>query len=757
MQGLDISVFRHFPFMTLRLSGVVLRDSLWEHHHKDLLQAGEIDVRLSLVRSLFSGQIRIGKVFVEHGRIYFFTDSSGYSNTSVLTRDTGPGGKGGDPPDISFSDVEFVQEKLDKHKLFDLDIRQLEAELQKQGRILKMEIRTEVRAKSFSFNTGKGSFLRNQDIHGNFTLRYNLASKILEGKGAELMIGKNRFVFSGRFFPTVSPDPFSLSIDADHILYRQATALLTPDLQQKLDQYDIDKALAVHVSLDAGSADERVPLIKVRVNLDKGGVLTPLGRFTDVRFQGSFVNEWVHGEERGDRNSAIRFVSFSGSLQNIPVESDTVTITDLKKPILSAGLRSRFFLSSVNELSGSQSLRFSGGNCVLDAFYRGPLSRYDSTPSTLRGYLDLDSAVISYLPYQVTAGGLHGRILFQGRDVAVDHLSFQAGSSKLLLKGSAKNLVSILDNTTEDVTMDWTLRSPRLDVQDLAAIAGHAAETKRGREESSPFGQSSMRLDSLLRNGSIHIRIDAGAMVYQRFNALQTRADLLLTPHEIRLNELHMEQGGGKIEMKGRLSRGGSGNNPLSFRAQLEGVDLPGLFSSFDDFGLQSLRSRNLKGRVTADVELTGLLDERAKLAANSLKGNMELRVEDGQLVDFEPIEQIHNKVLQKRDLSEIRFGELKTGIELDSTTLTIHRMEIQSTALTVFVEGTYDLKRGPDLSLVIPISNLKERKPDVPPPNKGNEANPGLSVRMRARTGEDGKLKLSWDPFRKALKKKAD
>jgi hypothetical protein len=33
------------------------------------------------------------------------------------------------------------------------------------------------------------------------------------------------------------------------------------------------------------------------------------------------------------------------------------------------------------------------------------------------------------------------------------------------------------------------------------------------------------------------------------------------------------------------------------------------------------------------------------------------------------------------------------------------------------------------------------------------NKNKPGLSVRLRARTGEDGKLKVTWDPFNKASK----
>jgi hypothetical protein len=57
-------------------------------------------------------------------------------------------------------------------------------------------------------------------------------------------------------------------------------------------------------------------------------------------------------------------------------------------------------------------------------------------------------------------------------------------------------------------------------------------------------------------------------------------------------------------------------------------------------------------------------------------------------------------------------------------------------------------------MELQIPLSNLKQRKVDAPLESKGNDSKGGLSVHLRAKTGEDGKLKISWDPFRKGLKK---
>jgi hypothetical protein len=58
-------------------------------------------------------------------------------------------------------------------------------------------------------------------------------------------------------------------------------------------------------------------------------------------------------------------------------------------------------------------------------------------------------------------------------------------------------------------------------------------------------------------------------------------------------------------------------------------------------------------------------------------------------------------------------------------------------------------------MSLQIPLRNLsKDRDQDIPPESRGNDGKAGLSVRLRAKTGPDGKLKISWDPFKKALKK---
>jgi hypothetical protein len=757
---IDISYFRHFPYVTLHLSKVILHDSLWQIHHHDLLKAENVDLRISLFSSLFAGRPRVDKIFLQQGSIYLFTDSTGYTNTSMLhQRDSTTTDKREMKwPEISLADMKFVMERQDKKKLFDFDIRQLNGHIEKNNRTLFLELSTDMQVNSFSFNTEKGSFLKNKSLSGHLRLQFNTASKILQFNKQSLQIAGHSFLFSGRFFPEVSPDPFFLSIETQEISYKQATALLTPILQQKLDQYDIDKPVSVNVTLDAGSADDHTPQINIRMNLIKGSVSTPIGRFSETSFNASFTNEWIHGHKREDENSGLRLLLFSGNWSTIPLRADTITITNLKHPLLSSDLHSKLELTKLNELTGSRSIQFRKGMGELNITCRAPLSGNDSTAVSINGSLNIDSATVDYVPYRFLLTDCNGKIRFRDQDLLIDRLEAHAGSTKVSVKGVAQKLVSLIDKNPGNVSINWTLTTPRLNVGDFTSLAGKPVQpvpSETGKRDINLFGGSANRLDRLLSDGTIHLQLEAADLRYKSFSGAHAKAELLFSGNEIKLNNMEIQQGSGSLTLSGNLHRTDDGGpNPVNLQSHMEQVDLPGIFSAFSNFGQKALLDKNLKGKLTADVHMTGQLTDKAALVQNSLKGTVNFSVKGGQLLDFDPMEKLQETVLKKRDFSEIHFSELKNQLDLDTTTLTIHRMEIQSTAFTLFVEGLYDWKTGADMSLQLPLSNLKkDRNPDIPPDNKGTDSKTGISLRLRAKTQDDGKLKISWDPFKKALK----
>jgi len=54
------------------------------------------------------------------------------------------------------------------------------------------------------------------------------------------------------------------------------------------------------------------------------------------------------------------------------------------------------------------------------------------------------------------------------------------------------------------------------------------------------------------------------------------------------------------------------------------------------------------------------------------------------------------------------------------------------------------------DLSIQIPLSNLRKRPKDYEPAREGNESNPGASIYLRAKSNNKGEVKVGLDVFKK-------
>jgi hypothetical protein len=81
--------------------------------------------------------------------------------------------------------------------------------------------------------------------------------------------------------------------------------------------------------------------------------------------------------------------------------------------------------------------------------------------------------------------------------------------------------------------------------------------------------------------------------------------------------------------------------------------------------------------------------------------------------------------------------------------------MEIQSNVLSMFVEGIYSMKGTTDMSIQVPLSNLKKRKADYKPENVGTDKKGGSSIYIRGRPGADGNIQFKADLFNKFKKGK--
>jgi uncharacterized protein involved in outer membrane biogenesis len=756
----DINIgFKHtFPRIAFTIDSLTLRDSLWYQHHHDLIYASRLYATLDFFK-LIVGKINIARIQFLEPKIYLYTDSTGYSNTSLFKKNQPP--KNNAPKNLSYPILEInngslVIDKSDNKKFFAYSIPKLECDIQTDegDPALRINANLDCKIEKMIFNAEKGPFLEGKTVAGKFQFKFNRDSKVLQFEKIKLAVDHQLFIFKGKFFLAEVPTPFILSWETDDLSFKKAASFLSQNIRLKLEPYNISESIK-HLtgSLDNSEPEYKTPLIHLRLNVENKTINTPVVNINNSSFTATFNNEEIKGRGHEDSNTVMHFFPLTGSLEQITFKCDSVVIRNLIHPRMNMHIISDFQLENINNYLDETELAFTKGLGKINMVYSGSLEKYYDSLRMITGIFTMDSASIDYVPRNISFINGKGNIRFTGKDMIVDNLNLNSGNTDLVMNGSLKSLFYLINQKNNKLTLDWNIRSNKLNLNDFIAYLKQKRVVAASRKKKSSLAQTLTAFTHLLETADFNLSLNAKQLIYKKFYADNLQAAMIMNDNFINLKDIKLRHAGGSISMQGIL-RNEPASNPFSFNAQLRNVNVSKIFYAFNNFGLHSPTDKNLAGSLTADITMQGGVTTRAQLIPGELKGFVKFNIENGQLINFEPVQKIQETVFKSRNFSDIQFADLHDLLEINGDNIKVNRMEIRSSVLTMFVEGNYNTKNGPDLSIQVPLSNLKANKDSVLV-NKGIFSKTGVSARLRAQRGSDGKIKISWDPFNKAGKKK--
>ncbi len=269
------------------------------------------------------------------------------------------------------------------------------------------------------------------------------------------------------------------------------------------------------------------------------------------------------------------------------------------------------------------------------------------------------------------------------------------------------------------------------------------------------MGDISKKIDAVLEQGRLNVNLKASRMTYKKLRAANVAANVSLLQDRYLINNVSMEQGGGRMNLNGSLISQSDNYNKVSVNAAFNNVDVNKVFTEFNNFGQNGITAENLSGKLDAKINANLSLDNDGKAYPNSVVSIVDFSLKNGALNNFEPVKKLQNFLFKNRDFENIQFAELKDRLEISNQEIKINRMEIQSSVLSMFVEGLYSMKGNTDMSIQVPLKNLKKRKEDYIPQNEGADKKGGASIYIRGRPGPDGNIQFKPDLFKKLRKEK--
>lgn len=754
IRDVDVSIVTTFPNASVNLYEVSLVDS---QYRKPILQAKEINLRINIFQ-LFSSNPDIAKIVMKDGSVAIFKDSFGYSNTSVFAKKETEKTSNTSISIVRKIELENVEVSITDvplNKLYAFTLKEVQASVDRDDSLLRLKIDEECFIKGLGFNLSKGSYLQNQLLEAkNWELAFNIATQEISFGKSDISINKQLYNLEG-IFHLKDSSWFHLHVITKAVAFKSAVQILPQNIQKKLVLIELKKPLdLLEADINGPLSKGNDPHLVASWATTGNEVTTPVITFSNCSFSGDFDNYMSDTLEVGDENTSVIIHNLKASWGDIPLTADSFIVHNLSTPELKFKIRSQCSFKQLDEQLALESIQLKDGTANLLLHYDGPLIPDPSLLSKLNAGIQFQNGTLEYIPRTISFTNCNGSISVSGNNISAERLTCDVKQNHFEINIRGDDVNKLAQKDSGKTFIACNVFTPSLDISDFKQAFTTQKNSKK-RKGSSKLAATALKIDDLLEKGDMLLNLKANKIVLDRFTADNMEAQFLFQQDDWEVQKAFLQHAGGSFSVNGKIHQVTPNYHEAIVKLSLQNVDVKKVFYAFKNFGQQGITSDNLRGKMNTSANLRLGLNNKGHIIDSSMHGVVNFSVKNGALINYAPLQEIQKSFLKGRDLSNLTFAELKDQLLIKGNFIDINRMEIASSAFTMYVEGIYSFKEGTDISIQIPLSNLKN--PDKTPgiETKGVNAKVGPSIYLRAKDGISGKVKIGVDVFRMLRKKK--
>jgi hypothetical protein len=734
-----------FPNFTLALKDVELKDNQWQIHKHTLLKAKEIEARLN-VWSLLQNEINIHKILINDADIYVYKAENGYSNANIFKpkKKKTPVNKSDRETTIDQVDLNNVHFILDNrlgHKLFDFDATSLKSKVDYDGDDWQTDIFLETNIKSLAFNTVHGSFAKQKELKGTFSVSYSAEKEKIDVATKNLKIGTDGFDITAFFNLAKGNALFGINIGTT-ILWQNASNVLSANISSKLNRFNLSKPIDVNCDIKGDFNAEGDPRIVVQAIIKDNELSIPDGQIKNCNFKGIFTNNFKPAAGFNDANSAIILTRFSGEYENIPLTIPQLSINNLEKPLATGNVSSDFDVEKLNEISNEKWIQFTSGHAKANLKFQFDIVDLYITKPRFIGKIDVDDASFHYIPKNVHAVNTNIHLDFTEQALLIKQITYKHLKNTILIEGKIDNFLNLYYDAPEKMTVNWKIYSPFIDLKQFLGVLATSKKSKTVAKTNKKTSISN-QIRTAIDKCAVVIDIKADKISYNKLTATNTTATVQMIDSRLLIKNGSLQTSGGSITFNSEVKPSGK-NFAFSSNANVNRVDIASFLRSFNNFGIQSFSPNNIKGKLSSQANVTGFINSNGALITNSMHGNLTFNVNQGALLNFEPIVKVGKFAFPFRDVKNITFSDLSGNLKLRGEQVDVNNFTISSSVLNLDAEGIYSFGRGTNLALTIPLRNSKNDIKLATKAERDAVRDRGIVLHLIA-LDDSGKMKIKW------------
>lgn len=708
------------PGLFVHLRDVHLRDATYPHHGVELLGAREMHVKVGFWGA-FGPDIRLYHILLSDATLDAFIAPGGQTNFGLSKPRYGQTklqSEGGLPTDFlkylhltRLRNVRVQFRDLRKQKWFAVTFRDTRLELNDEGQGHAIRLDGPVFFKGLAFNAWQGPYLGDQQAILHLRTHFSKENRRLTVRPSTLTTRTDQVRISGQFdFPKNEVPRLALRFQARNLPLKRGLDLITPHLRNniaKFGAFPVVKTLDVRVNGKAGPGAP--PAVNVAFDLDTFRFKTKFGLLTDLTTQGTFTNRFDPKQPTLDANSRVTFNNVRGKWEDLVPMSGVFWVHDLLRPVGDLTLHAYSPLVAFNDAINSPTYDFEGGNATADVRFHGDMTDvYDPRTGRLLGKLTgtvrVENGVFHYLPRRVRLSKIGGTVHFNERDAWINDFQATANGSPLHVNGLLRQVGPFLLTNRQKVHAEAQIFSDDFEINTSRYEATVARPRRRNRHH------LAQAIDRVVNQIEARLKLDLKKFRYEEFGASNLRGQFVMNSAQLRINHLDMGVFGGTLRMRGRVDYLDEFPSTLRAWCRIDNADVGGVFRAFDNFDQTTLTDKNLRGKWTSEGSFVSDLNRDYKLMHRTMRGDLRIRLTNGALIGFEPLKRLQKFAFKRRNFDHVRFATIANRFRLRGQDIRIDQMEIESSVVTLFVQGLYSFQDRTNLRIQVPLMNLRRR-----------------------------------------------
>ena len=695
----DLTLWNNFPSVSIRFKDIYVEED--SKAHDTLLFAKELYLSFDII-DLFSGKYNIDEIEAREGSLNMRVNSKGHMNWEVWKPDTSstPNEKFKiNLKDIVGENISFLYEDEQEKTFVDVKLIELKAAGNFNEKQFLLDIETSARMNVLY--AGETEMLRKRNIGLDSRMQVNLENKTFVIQTGELLLEEVPLNVTGSLDYGAHPS-IDLHIAETDLDLKEGIQLLPKSIQVQLEPYA--PSGSVHFNFDMTGPFEN---LNIASNFTvKEGELVEINSGVDLHSIQLNANYVLN-----EGTDSLTISNFQSEL-GMGKLSCNGSIRDLSDPILNLSVSAETNLNDVKGFFGWDSLAVCDGQVSAQTFIRGKIafqeadSTFDWSQLHLNGRAQVTEGSFQWAASNALFKNINGVFLLKGSDAEVEQLNFNINDNDCRFSGNFYSIIPYFTTDNSTLNINAQLYSNRLDLEKILTAAGSDDE---GLQLALP---TSLQL---------HLTAQVDQFLFKSFNASNIKGTLNYANGNLQISPLQLNLANGNVIADFNLFPTSNGQFGVSCDGALSNIDIQQVFGLFDNFGQTYLTGNNIKGNATVLVDFQTTLGEDLSVLPNTIKSDLQVSIENGELNDVSSFQYMITYIkgnkwiapfVKEDDFAEklrhVKFSTLQNSIHIENSIITFPLMEIESSAMSITMEGTHsfnsvlDYRIGFDLKEVL-------------------------------------------------------